>query len=148
MGSGDGGHAARRRWLVDGNNVFGSKPDGWWNNRTRAAEKLTGAVAQWCLGHDDTVVLVFDPPAAPSVLQLAGGNLAVEAAPRRGRDAADHHLVALAEAAVASDATVEGDDTDTDLGVIVVSSDKGLIRRLPAGVARMGVGEFRQLVGY
>lgn len=132
-----------RRWLVDGNNVFGSKPDGWWNNRTRAAERLTEAVARWCLGHDDAVVLVFDPPVAPSVLQLAGGNLAVEAAPRRGRDAADHHLVALAEAAVA-----DPEPPDGQLDVIVVSSDKGLIRRLPDGVARMGVGEFRQLVGY
>ncbi len=142
MGSGDGGQGAQRRWLVDGNNVFGSKPDGWWNNRTRAAERLTEAVARWCLGHDDTVVLVFDPPVAPSVLQLAGGNLAVEAAPRRGRDAADHHLVVLAEAAA------DPEPTEEQLDVIVVSSDKGLIRRLPAGVARMGVGEFRQLVGY
>ncbi|MEZ5410600.1 MAG: hypothetical protein R2761_21415 [Acidimicrobiales bacterium] len=129
----------RRRWLVDGNNVFGSKPDGWWNNRTRAAERLTEVVAQWCRGHDDRVVLVFDPPVAPSVLELAGGNLAVEAAPRRGRDAADHHLVALAEAAVLAD--------EPEV-VVVVSSDKGLIRRLPAGVAHMGVGEFRTLVGY
>ncbi|MDH4364417.1 MAG: hypothetical protein OEY70_10090, partial [Acidimicrobiia bacterium] len=88
--------------------------------------------------HDDTVVLVFDPPVAFSVLQLAGGNLAVEAAPRRGRDAADHHLVALAEAAVLDDGT----------DVVVVSSDKGLIRRLPPGAARMGVGQFRSLVGY
>lgn len=136
---------AQRRWLVDGNNVFGSKPDGWWNNRTRAAERLTEAVARWCLGHDDTVVLVFDPPVAPSVLQLAGGNLAVEAAPRRGRDAADHHLVALAEEAV--EHGPEHRDGDRP-GVVVVSSDKGLIRRLPDGVARMGVGEFRALVGY
>jgi len=128
----------RRHWLVDGNNVFGSRPDGWWNNRTRAAENLTESVARWCRGHDDTVVLVFDPPVAFSVLQLAGGNLAVEAAPRRGRDAADHHLVALAEAAVLDDGT----------DVVVVSSDKGLIRRLPPGAARMGVGQFRSLVGY
>ena len=135
-------HGARRRWLVDGNNVFGSKPDGWWNNRTRAAERLTEAVARWCLGHDDTVVLVFDPPVAPSVLELAGGNLAVQAAPRRGRDAADHHLVALAEAA-----TAPSEDGEPP-AVVVVSSDKGLIRRLPDGVARMGVGEFRQIVGY
>jgi len=128
----------QRRWLVDGNNVFGSRPDGWWNNRTRAAERLTEAVARWCRGHDDSVVLVFDPPVAPSVLELAGGNLAVEAAPRRGRDAADHHLVALAEAAI----------DDAQAHVVVVSSDKGLIRRLPDGASRMGVGEFRRLVGY
>ncbi len=130
--------ARPRRWLVDGNNVFGSRPDGWWNNRTRAAERLTEAVARWCRGHRDAVVLVFDPPVAASVLELAGGNLAVEAAPRRGRDAADHHLVALAEAAV----------LDGHPDVVVVSSDKGLIRRLPAGVARMGVGQFRALVDY
>lgn len=132
-----------RRWLVDGNNVFGSRPDGWWNNRTRAAENLTEAVARWCIGHDDSVVLVFDPPVSPSVLQLAGGNLAVQAAPRRGRDAADHHLVNLAEAAVEA-AGEQGEPVD----VVVVSSDKGLIRRLPDGVARMGVGEFRRLVSY
>ena len=26
------------RWVVDGNNVFGSRPDGWWNDRTAAFE--------------------------------------------------------------------------------------------------------------
>jgi hypothetical protein len=126
------------RWLIDGNNVFGSKPDGWWNNRTRAAVALTDAVARWCLGHCDPVVLVFDRPVDDEVLILAGGNLAVEAAPRRGRDAADHHLVNLATAAI--------DEGGTD--VVVVSSDKGLIARLPAGARPMGVGRFRRLIDY
>jgi hypothetical protein len=126
------------RWLVDGNNVFGSRPDGWWNNRTRAALALTEQVARWCLGHDDDVVLVFDRPVDDSVLGLAGGNLQVQAAPRRGRNAADDHLVDLALAAR------DGGETE----VTVVSSDRGLARQLPEGVSLMGAGRFRRLVGY
>ena len=34
--------APRRRWLVDGMNVIGSRPDGWWRDRTAAMRRLTG----------------------------------------------------------------------------------------------------------
>ena len=127
-------------WLVDGNNVFGSRPDGWWNDRPRAAAGLAQRVAEWCRTHDDRVVLVFDPPVAPSTLILAGGNLRIEAAPRRGRDAADDRLVTLA-------VNLAGDDPAGGR-IVVVSSDKGLVRRLPAGAQTMGVGRFRDLIGY
>ena len=126
------------QWLIDGNNVFGSRPDGWWNNRGRAAAELAQRVAEWCITHDDQVVLVFDPPVEPATLMLAGGNLGIQAAPRRGRNAADDHLANLADAAV------EGGQAD----ITVVTSDKGLVQRLPASVTRMPVGRFRQLIGY
>lgn len=139
------------RWLLDGNNIFGSRPDGWWNNRPRAADRLTDAVAAWCRGHDDEVVLVFDPPVAPSTLACSGGNLTVVEAPRRGRNAADDHLVELADAALRhrDGATDDGDGARSSSTLVtVVSSDKALLQRLPPGTGIMGVGRFRQLIGY
>lgn len=133
-------------WLVDGNNVFGSRPDGWWNNRPRAATGLAQSVAEWCRTHDDPVVLVFDPPVEQATLDLAGGNLRIEAASRRGRDAADDHLASLARAITADIEAENG--ADAEVSVVVVSSDKGLLRRLPPGVEPMGVSQFRRLIGY
>ena len=33
------------RWIVDGNNVMGSRPDGWWRDRENAARALAEQVA-------------------------------------------------------------------------------------------------------
>jgi predicted RNA-binding protein with PIN domain len=124
-------------WLVDGNNVFGARPDGWWNDPQAAKRRLTQHVAEWCRTHDDTVILVFDAPVAPGTLALAGGNLTIEVAVRRGRDAADDRIVELAAAIDAP---------------CVVTSDRGLRRRLDersAGSVRIvGVSRFRELVDY
>lgn len=124
------------RWLVDGNNVFGSRADGWWNDRDAAAARLAQRVAVWCRTHDDPVVLVFDAPVADTTLRLGGGNLTIEEAPRRGRDAADDLIVERAQAA------------DPSEPLVVVTSDRGLRRRLPATAEVMGVGRFRDLLGY
>ena len=124
------------RWLVDGNNVFGSRPDGWWNDRPAAMARFTQRVAEWCRTHTDDVTVVFDQPVPDAVLELAGGNLRVVAAARKGRNAADDTIAELAAAAGASPE------------LTVVTSDKGLRLRLPTGVVVMGVGEFRALVRY
>lgn len=85
------------RWIIDGNNVFGSRPDGWWNDRPAAMARFTQSVAEWCRTHEDDVTLVFDSPVPNSVIDLAGGNLVIEEAPRRGRNAADDHIVDLSD---------------------------------------------------
>ena len=126
-----------RTWLVDGNNVFGSRPDGWWNDPQAAKRRLAQRVAEWCRTHDDPVILVFDAPVASATLELAGGNLTIEAAARRGRDAADDQIVERAR----------------DMGAPrVVTSDRGLRRRLveQAGdaVDIIGVTRFREMIGY
>lgn len=135
------------RWFVDGNNVMGSRPDGWWNDPAAAKARLTQTVAEWCRTHDDPVTLVFDRPVVPAAEELAGGNLTVEFAPRSGRDAADHHIVALVEAALTDD---DGHDSAADdapgPGLIVVTADRGLIERLPPGVATLGPGRFRDRI--
>ena len=47
-------------WVIDGNNVMGAVPDGWWNEPLGAAERLTGQIARWCRTHDEEVTVVFD----------------------------------------------------------------------------------------
>ena len=127
------------RWVVDGNNVFGSRPDGWWNDRAGAQRRLTQRVAEWCRTHDGDVVLVFDAPLAARTAELAGGNLTIVESSRRGRDAADHEIVDRL-------ARLEADDQTAD--VRVVTSDKGLRERIPDWASVIGVGRFRDLIGY
>ena len=125
-------------WLIDGNNVYGSRPDGWWNDRAAASGRFAQRVAEWCRAHDDEVTLVFDAPVPEATLMQAGGNLSIHEAPRRGRNAADDHIVELAR--------VERNTGDRD--VTVVTSDKGLRQRLPTSVDVIGAGRFRELIGY
>ena len=127
------------RWIVDGNNVFGSRPDGWWNDRTSAARRFAQEVAEWCRNHGDQVTVVFDAPVSPATLELAGGNLEIVEAPRRGRDAADDHIVVLVDAELGSEGSLER--------LVVVTSDRGLRRRLPGAVELMGAGRFLATMG-
>lgn len=120
------------RWIIDGNNVFGSRPDGWWNDRDAAARRLAQSVAEWCRTHDDEVALVFDAPVAPTTFELGGGNLTIVESRRRGRNAADDRIVELVR---------EVDDEPR-----VVTSDRGLRARLPDDARVMGSGRFLSML--
>ncbi|MEZ5237840.1 MAG: NYN domain-containing protein [Microthrixaceae bacterium] len=125
------------RWLIDGNNVMGAAADGWWNDPPAAAERLARQVARWSeeLAETDPgpeVVLVFDGRPVAAVAEQAGGSLRVEFAPTPKRDAADDLIVELAEKLF----------VDPDL--TVVTSDKGLVARLPPGVEVVAAGRFRR----
>ena len=123
-------------WLVDGNNVMGAGADGWWNDPVGAAARLTQSVAEWARTHDDAVTVVFDGRPELRLAELAGGNLAVDFARRAGRDAADDRIVEVVEEAYGS---------EPDL--TVVTSDRGLVARLPPGVGVEGAGRFRTRIG-
>ena len=129
------------RWVIDGNNVFGSRPDGWWNDRPAAQRRFAQRVAEWCRTHDDDVTLVFDAPLDRDTAVIAGGNLTVVEATRRGRNAADDEIVDLVNSLL-------DPDPELDATVRVVTSDRGLRARLPAHVETVGVGHFRDLVRY
>lgn len=120
-------------WVIDGNNVMGAAADGWWNDPVGAARRLTQRVAEWSRTHDDPVTIVFDGAPQSTVAELAGGSLTVGFARRPGRDAADDRIVELVEEAYA-------DQPD----LTVVTSDRGLVARLPPGVATEGAGAFRR----
>jgi predicted RNA-binding protein with PIN domain len=118
--------------VIDGNNVMGAGARGWWNDPPAAAARLTQAIAEWCRTHDDEVILVFDGPENPAAAGLAGGNLRIEFADRPQRDAADDRIVELVE-------EMFGDEPQ----LTVVTSDKGLVARLPPGVTVLSSGGFR-----
>ena len=113
------------RWLIDGNNVMGSRPDGWWNDRPKAMARLVQEIALWCRSHQDEVVVVFDGRTVADVAILAGGNLSIRFAVRSGRDAADDVLAELAEA-----------------GDRLVTADRGLRGRVSADVRLIGPRAF------
>lgn len=159
------------RWFIDGNNVMGSRPDGWWNDRASATRRLAQQIAEWCRTHDDEVIVVFDRPLDDRTAQLAGGNLTVESARRSGRDAADDRIVELATDSTFCHPGSNADELDEDgpvprtdddpgfggrsgdptgggdLAVTVVTSDRGLIGRLPEHVTTMGSGTFLDVIG-
>ena len=131
-------------WIVDGNNVFGSRPDGWWNDRPAAQRRLAQQVAEWCRTHEDRVTLVFDAPLSAETAELAGGNLEITESSRRGRDAADHEIVELVDRL--TEQSPEHTPEQTMERMVVVTSDRGLRGRLPDHVTVWGTGRFRALI--
>ena len=97
--------------IVDGMNVIGSVPDGWWRDRTGAMRRLLSQL-------EPGTVLVLD--GRPRELGDAGG-VDVRWAP-----VADDLIVEIAGA-----------------GDRVVTSDRGLIERLPEGCQVVPARAFR-----
>jgi predicted RNA-binding protein with PIN domain len=120
------------RWVVDGMNVVGSRPTGWWRDRPGAMRELVERLKVFAADAGDDVVVVFDG----TPFEVDGGEgVTVEFASRRGRDAADDDIAAL----------VERDGDPASLSV--VTSDADLARRVrDAGAAVVGAGEFRRLL--
>ena len=59
---------AQSRAFVDGNNVMGSRPDGWWRDRAEAARRLVAEIIPLALGDGRVWTIEFDgkePPAMP-----------------------------------------------------------------------------------
>jgi rRNA-processing protein FCF1 len=112
------------RWLVDGMNVIGSRPDGWWRDRPRAMRALVERLGR--LGEPVTVVFDGRPVELPDT-----SGVEVRFASRRGPDAADDDIAALAAAAAEP--------------LTVVTSDSRLVDRVRrSGVDVVGASAFRE----
>jgi predicted RNA-binding protein with PIN domain len=92
MASGGGrvAYAGQVRWLVDGMNVIGTRPDAWWKDRHGAMVRLVDLLERWVAtsGHDVTVV--FEQPPSPPI---SSSVIEVAHAPRPRRDSADDEIV-------------------------------------------------------
>lgn len=104
--------------IVDGANVVGSVPDGWWRDRRAAATRLRDAMATLA----QTGVGPFEPP-LEVVLVVEG----------KARGVASSATVSVVEA------LGEGDDTIVELvraqapkETVVVTADRGLRDRVEA----------------
>ena len=117
------------RWLVDGMNVVGSRPDGWWRDRVGAMRRLVDELERFAGATGDEVAVVFD--GRPFELD-DGGRVEVGFAPG-GRNAADYAIADW----VAADA-----DPAT---ITVVTSDAELERSVRGhGADVIGSGAFRR----
>ena len=104
--------------VVDGNNVMGSRPDGWWRDRAGATRRLVAQLGEWAARAEEDVLVVFD--GAPPAGLVVPPRVEVRFARRRGRDAADDDIAALVAAAAAP------------ARLRVVTSDAELARRVRA----------------
>ena len=83
-----------RTVLVDGNNVMGSRPDGWWRNRAEAAGRLVAELAPLARSRGGTWTIVFDGP-EPVAATADQVSLSVVYTGHRRRDGADDCIVEL-----------------------------------------------------
>ena len=118
-------------WIVDGMNLIGSKPDGWWRDRAGAQRRLVSALARMVRLDGDDVEVVFDGQARPPAVVTG---VTVTYAPG-GPNAADRVIAAMVRAVPDPAATT------------VVTSDGDLVREVrSAGAGVLGVTAFRRLL--
>ena len=116
--------------IVDGMNVLGSRPDGWWRDRPAAMRRLVAGLDALARDQDLPVEVCFDGSPHAAVADLATDRVAVSFAPG-GPNAADR---VIAE-------RVRADEQPGRL--LVVTSDRRLRASIKAAGGRStGAGGF------
>jgi predicted RNA-binding protein with PIN domain len=108
------------RWIVDGMNVIGSRPDGWWRDRARAMTTLVDKLEQWAVDEGADVTVVFERPPSPPIESSV---ITVAHAPQAAANSADDEIVRLV--------TAEADPST----IRVATSDRTLCDRVRAAGA-------------
>ena len=116
--------------VVDVANVMGTRPDGWWRDRAGAAGRLLAALAA-ADPLPGRVVAVLEGAARAATVP-EGDGVEVVLAPADG----DSTVVEVAAALIA------GGESP-----LVVTADRGLRARLPAGTRVMGPRRLLDLLG-
>ena len=117
------------RWIIDGMNVIGTRPDSWWKDRRAAMIRLVYLLENWAAADGEDVMVVFEQPPSPPIRSTV---IEVAHAPRPRRDSADDEIVRRLLADPAPGA------------VRVVTSDLWLVDRVrAAGATVEPAGPFR-----
>ena len=112
--------ATASRIIVDGNNVIGSRPDGWWRDRAGAARRLVASLQALTRSNDDRICVVLDGRPLADLPEGVHEGVLVAYATRGGRDAADDRII---------------EEVARDLdpaSLVVVTSDRILAERVRA----------------
>jgi nicotinic acid mononucleotide adenylyltransferase/predicted RNA-binding protein with PIN domain len=132
-----GGAEGPRRLVVDGNNVIGSRPDGWWRDRAGAARRLVADLDELVRHTGDDVMVVFDGRPGAGLAEGRHDHVRVAYARRAGRDAGDDRIVE----------EIAGDDAPSSL--TVVTSDRALAQRArELGAQVDGAGALTRELGW
>ena len=83
------------RYLVDGMNVIGTRPDGWWKDRDAAMLRLVDRLERWSARTGADVTVVFERKPDPSLRSTVIG---VAHAPKAGPNSADNEIIRLVRA--------------------------------------------------
>jgi predicted RNA-binding protein with PIN domain len=120
------------RWIVDGMNVIGSRPDGWWKDRGRAMLTLVDRLDRWAPTQDGDVTVVFERPPSTAITSSV---IEIAYAPRAAANSGDDEIVRLVQADARPDQ------------IRVVTSDKGLTDRVAGlGASVYPAASFRDLI--
>jgi predicted RNA-binding protein with PIN domain len=86
--------ATTTRVIVDGMNVFGSRPDGWWRDRNGAVRRLARQLQALAAAEPGwRFAVVFDGRPLPDLAEGVHGGVLVAYATRGGANAADDRIV-------------------------------------------------------
>jgi len=120
------------RWLVDGMNVIGTRPDAWWRDRHAAMTRLVDMLERWAAESGADVTVVFEKPPSPPIHSTV---IVVAHAPKPRQDSADDEIIRLLRA--------DGEPQE----VRVVTSDTWLAdRAYAAGASVEPASAFRTLI--
>ncbi|WP_066897568.1 NYN domain-containing protein [Mycolicibacterium houstonense] len=120
------------RWIVDGMNVIGTRPDGWWKDRRGAMVRLVDQLERWATAERLRVSVVFEGPADPPIESTV---IDVGHAPRARANSADDEIMRLVLADPRPDE------------ITVVTSDGVLAGRVrEAGALAQPAAGFRDLI--
>jgi predicted RNA-binding protein with PIN domain len=120
------------RWIVDGMNVIGCRPDGWWKDRGGAMVTLVDRLDRWASAQGDTVTVVFERPPSTALTSTV---IEIAHAPKAAANSADDEIVRLVQADPRPDE------------IRIVTSDRALTNRVQSlGASVYRAESFRDLV--
>jgi predicted RNA-binding protein with PIN domain len=84
-----------KQMIIDGMNVIGSRPDGWWHDREGAALRLLARLQSLAAREPPELTLVLDGASSPRLPEGAHRGVRVLFATDAGFETADDRIVAL-----------------------------------------------------
>ena len=81
--------------VIDGSNVYASRPDGWWKDRADAARRLAARLQTLFIATGERAILIFDPLPRGTGTPSSTSHVEIRIAADRGRNAADDAIVTL-----------------------------------------------------